>query len=162
MLKKVKFILVHNHFQPIKDPMSILAYCIQKGANCYYNHVEILIEEDGFLYVIGAVYPRVRKIGFSQWYNKLERDFKIVDFETDKSAEEMISFANSQVGKKYDLASLFFFIPFLLVFKKWIGRKSNKAAKRPYCYELAAQVAGWTDCYDITPNEVLERIKQAA
>lgn len=172
MERKIKVILVHNYFQPFKDPMSILSVAIQKAADCYYNHCEVLIEEpDGEKYVIGAVYPRVRKIKFGKWLGQLERDFKLVDLPSHKTDQEMIDFANSMVGKRYDVTSLVFFLPWYLVIKAWfnrklwIGRKQGKADRRPYCYELAALVAGFPDCYNITPNELiskLEQINQAA
>jgi hypothetical protein len=163
-MKTVKAIMVHNFFHPFKDPVSILAKAIQLFG-FYYNHCEILIDEgDGKPYVIGAVFPKIRKLDFEVWKNALPRDYRIMDIQTTRTPEHMIAFVNAQVGRRYDRDSLLIFMPFYLLSKywfgwrTWIGRKGEHAKNSNYCFELLANTAGWDDCHNITPKDVMKKL----
>jgi hypothetical protein len=152
-MASIRCILVHNYFSPFKDPMSILSALIRIFGQTHYNHCELLIEENGEKYVIGAVYPKVRKVDYDTWYNLLPRDFKVVDIISNKSQLQMIEDAKKQVGKRYDIISLLYYIPTLILLKKLM-----KNTKTSYCYEVAAGVAGYKDSYSILPNEFIEKL----
>jgi hypothetical protein len=157
-MSTIKAVLVHNYLQPIKDPVSILSYLIRVFGKTYWNHCELIIEEEGELYLIGAQFPRVRKIDFDSWSTMVRRDYKILDIPSSRSQAEMIEEAKKAIGQRYDRDSLLIFIPFYLAFKVWIGRRKRRT-KSPYCFELLAQVAGWPDSFNITPNKAVDLLQ---
>lgn len=151
-MKSIKAVLVYNYFNPIKDPVSILAALIRIFTGSKWNHVELLIQEGDEKYIIGAVYPKIRKIDFETWDRSIKRKVKVMNIQSSRSPEEMIETAQALVGLKYDRDSLLLFMPFFLMHKVWLGRKDSKASKSLFCFELLGFVAGWETPYNITPK----------
>lgn len=157
-MKTVKAILVHNYFNPKDDIISVLALFIRILGFTHWNHCEILIEENGEKYVIGAVYPKVRRLTYDKWLSMIKRDFKIMEIQTERTPEQMIETANALVGLNYDMGSLFVYMPFYLIHRIWLGRQNNKASHALFCYELLGFVAGWKDYHKISPRQAVKML----
>jgi hypothetical protein len=158
----IKAVLVYNYFNPFKDPVSILAALIRFFSRSSWNHVELLIEDGKEKYVIGAVFPEVRKVSFEEWEKFIKRKTQVMEISSSRSPEEMIDIAKALVGLKYDRDALLIFMPFYLIHKLWLGRQNQKASKAFYCFEVLGFVAGWPDFYKITPKQAIERLTTPA
>jgi hypothetical protein len=143
-------ILVHNPFNWCK-PVTYLSWLIRKLTGAYYNHAAILVQAADKFYVVEAIFPRVIITEFEIWKAKDdERKYEIVEIDGKFTESELTYRIITTICKKYDTASLFNLL-YYMIKGKWKGRTGNHASKKLYCYELVAYVHGVDEYWKILP-----------
>lgn len=150
-MKEVNKLYVHNPFN-WKNPMSYLALGIRKCTKVFYNHAGLIIKIDNTFYVIHAVFPRIEIVEYETWVKQQERKTYIVPIDDKYNVEQVKKMALMQIGKKYDVMSLFIYMPLYILSNKWLGRVGKKSHKRLQCYELVSYVLEESESYKARPN----------
>lgn len=126
--------------------MSYLSAAIRKIGGIKYNHARALINENGELYAIEAVYPEVVKTPWIDIINddEIEAVMILRAKDVDQIDEaKYIAEAKALVGLPYDKPALLLHQLVQQITKRiklsiWIGRIKKKAMGMWYCYEIVA------------------------
>jgi hypothetical protein len=162
-LKAGDVIMFRNGFVPEK-PVTALSAAIRFFTKFKYNHVGVVVENNGVLFINEALAGGVTA---RPLYNFLERKNSSIAVLRPKEAVKPIVFsrnANKYVGIKYDVTSLIFHhtvyrIPKLLGFKffgPWEGKTGERATSKLVCSEYVGLVHGLDKFWLMSTKEVYE------
>ena len=131
---------------------SFLAKGIQLFMNIYrrkldlpqrklYNHVAVVVDLYGELYVAEAVGKGVQVIPNAEHY-VLSQDCKVLTWFDPLTPKEQTMFSREAIKyslqlHRYDVLNFFYQMKYIFT-GKWRGPTGNKAERRVYCSELAA------------------------
>lgn len=119
-------------------PNNLLSKGIRYITGSYWNHSAILVNG----YVYEAVYPRIRKMRYSEWLELHNYELELIDY-------ELINDPNELVGLMYDLGvfvnELCFYISSRIFGKysktaKFFSNRNDE--KKYFCFELSAWCVG--------------------
>lgn len=156
MIKTGTIALVYTPFR-WKNINSYVPALIRMISNVRWSHGGIFVQEESGLFMVEAIYPKVRKIPFA---NNLEgREFKYYNIQHTFNDQELNERINKYVGAKYDLRSLLIHLPLMIIIKRWFGRKEAKGIESPYCFELIAWIYKMPGWYNIMPQEFVDYVE---
>lgn len=151
---EVNIVRVRN---PLKwnRPMTWLATAIRKFTGKKFNHEGFAIWDDGKFWMCHAVWPRVKKVDYWEWWWSIPRgpdDVEVEEIETE-NPDALIAEAFKYIGTPYDLANLLIYSPVYICTGKWIGPTGEKAKRRMTCVEYKATVLHQTNAYRAIPEK---------
>lgn len=159
-LKTGDILLINNPFK-ITKPLYYLSAAIRFISGCNYNHAAIILEEDGEKYVVEAVYPKVIKTRLEDWIYITDRTILVQrPLCNVKDRKVIAGRIKRQIGKQYDVSSLFIHLPLMIIseklgFEKYTGKTQLEAIKKVYCYEMCANIYRefFNEWWKVTPEE---------
>jgi len=116
-------------------PNNLLSKGIRFITGSYWNHSAILVNG----YVYEAVYPRIRKMRYSEWielHSNIER--KYIDY-------ELVNDPNELVGLRYDLGIFVNELCFYLTKLEYFTNRND--VNRWFCFEMTAWCVGKKNSY---------------
>lgn len=144
----MRILLVHTPFN-WKRPLTIISYLIRRVTGSYWNHCAVLIELNGYHFIVESDIKGVVITPYKNWVKEQEvRIYKVPDTDILKSR------VLSKCGKVgYSFKDLFWFMPLYLITGQFYGQKVDGFSNKPTCYEFVAWLIGLRNWYKMTPNE---------
>jgi hypothetical protein len=164
-LKAGDVIMFRNEFE-ITHPITILSGAIRHFTDFVYNHVGVVVENNGDLFINEALAGGITARPLEKFLERGNHSY-IAVLRPKKGIDDPIAFsrnANVHVGSKYDFTSLVFHhtvyrIPKLLgatEYGKWVGSTGEFAASKLVCSEYVALVYGMPYWWLASTREVYE------
>ena len=161
-IRKYDVLLTHRKADSISPEAWLLAPGIRYFTNCYYNHVDIIVEVEGKMWVMGAIaggfmpHTPLDK-WLAQWPKR--REFAVLRYKGFEPAVVRHNL-NQIAGAKYDWnATLGDGLLDAIKTKfgkkhKWNQKKANN--EKVNCSEAIADIFDLEDSYQVIPKDIFE------